>query len=887
MLHFNTAQNSYINFPLNQQVKLMGAPGSAKTSTILQKIYHHWQNGELNSNNFLLVAFNVQVGQEIRQRGLKFQANLFTDSNVRTLHSLAGRINHTFDKDNSEICQENALDCARTNVKKIGANQLREMIELSELKVIFVDEAQDLDPWSYELLCIIGEKLKIPVNLIFDPDQSIYRFRGANASLALNHAGHVIEMTENFRSSKNIVEIANAIRPIHNRQAMISKYNTSTEKVQLYIESKEKILNNLLERLILDLRKPNWTVAVIGPTSKPPAIAHTFGIGLQDVYDKYVTSIAVNDRAEIIRDYTNESCVDGLFEKSIYEIKPNVLHLLTIHRSKGLEFDAVYCINFHHYTLHAPPADYNTFEFKCLWYVALTRARSSLTLYCCNCSWIYGGYTNIQKLINYVPGSEMPTLSDKMRNRSNSAKFAVTECVEKWLHLYNHTKGYQLFGSQPIDQTGFTILCRLLLKEQLSSDNIDGGIDINDQIQPAIFKFHNTLPGKWAEQMFELCWRRLHKWHWPLYDAGPVRSLRTKIRQTIIVPDEYASVLQRFQHDKRLKWGDKWFTDMITKEIGKTVSKKLIECLEYILSECQNLSNKKYCHPFCVAASRSCWLCRDKMLQILQPMAEREEKLQTTSMDILTCIVFNYQMEKCDRILWLELQENKTIRADLDEWFKQYEPIIEEQAHRAPATQLRFQQYIIHPLLPIEGRIDCCQILFDRKNIIELKFVRKLTPLHMLQCRLYQLLMDPLMCEKNTIELWNLRDSQRIILPPLKKLNLSAENKGLLLDILYGCIQNSIPDNEEANLNVLLNTVHLKYWFDYKNNSITIQDEKTELYFCQDSQFATAIEKSIIVNNLAKILLKSRTWDIKATNKTHAEFETLLNEEIYKLLTQK
>ena len=83
---------------------------------------------------------------------------------------------------------------------------------------IVIDEYQDIEPLQYELvrllcpsdgnLCAIG-----------DPDQSIYRFRGADVGFFLRFredwpAARVVHLTRNYRSTRTIVEAAcQAIRP--------------------------------------------------------------------------------------------------------------------------------------------------------------------------------------------------------------------------------------------------------------------------------------------------------------------------------------------------------------------------------------------------------------------------------------------------------------------------------------------------------------------------------------------------------------------------------------------------------------------------------------------------------------------------------------------------
>ncbi|HEX3131825.1 MAG TPA: UvrD-helicase domain-containing protein [Thermoanaerobaculia bacterium] len=83
---------------------------------------------------------------------------------------------------------------------------------------IFIDEYQDIDPLQYELvrmLCPPGGNLCA----IGDPDQSIYRFRGADVGFFLRFQedwpqAAVVHLTRNYRSTQTVVEAAcQAIRP--------------------------------------------------------------------------------------------------------------------------------------------------------------------------------------------------------------------------------------------------------------------------------------------------------------------------------------------------------------------------------------------------------------------------------------------------------------------------------------------------------------------------------------------------------------------------------------------------------------------------------------------------------------------------------------------------
>lgn len=86
-------------------------------------------------------------------------------------------------------------------------------------KYIQVDEGQDTSLIQFKII----EKISAPLNnlmIVADDDQSIYSFRAANVSYLLNLKNKypnlkIVEMTENHRSSKNIVNLSKSFIDIN------------------------------------------------------------------------------------------------------------------------------------------------------------------------------------------------------------------------------------------------------------------------------------------------------------------------------------------------------------------------------------------------------------------------------------------------------------------------------------------------------------------------------------------------------------------------------------------------------------------------------------------------------------------------------------------------
>jgi DNA helicase-2/ATP-dependent DNA helicase PcrA len=130
----------------------------------------------------------------------------------------------------SALQQANAMDfgdllCHTVTLFKLEPDILRRYQEIFEY--LLVDEYQDTNHVQYLLVKMLSEKYK-NICVVGDDDQSIYAFRGATIQNILNFRSDfpdakVVTLSTNYRSTKNILAVANAI---------ISK-NTTREKKEM------------------------------------------------------------------------------------------------------------------------------------------------------------------------------------------------------------------------------------------------------------------------------------------------------------------------------------------------------------------------------------------------------------------------------------------------------------------------------------------------------------------------------------------------------------------------------------------------------------------------------------------------------------------------------
>lgn len=108
-----------------------------------------------------------------------------------------------------------------------------------KFQFIMIDEYQDTNPAQYEIIKLLGA-MHENVCVVGDDAQSIYSFRGATIENILQFQKdydnvHVVKLEQNYRSTKNILHVANEV--IANNKNQIEKIlfteNTDGEKIRL------------------------------------------------------------------------------------------------------------------------------------------------------------------------------------------------------------------------------------------------------------------------------------------------------------------------------------------------------------------------------------------------------------------------------------------------------------------------------------------------------------------------------------------------------------------------------------------------------------------------------------------------------------------------------
>src|SRR5437868_9442118 len=139
--------------------------------------------------------------------------------------------------------KNNALDFDDLLIKTVRL--LRDVPEVREryndrFRYLLVDEYQDTNQLQFGLIRLLTEQSQ-NICVVGDPDQSIYRWRGADITNILKFEEHfpsakVIRLEENYRSTQNILDLASGVikHNVERKEKALWTQNPAGEKIRYY-----------------------------------------------------------------------------------------------------------------------------------------------------------------------------------------------------------------------------------------------------------------------------------------------------------------------------------------------------------------------------------------------------------------------------------------------------------------------------------------------------------------------------------------------------------------------------------------------------------------------------------------------------------------------------
>nr|WP_243645085.1 RecQ family ATP-dependent DNA helicase [Rhodovulum euryhalinum] len=210
-------------------VLVLAGPGSGKTRVLVHRIAWLIRVRREDPRGILVLSYNRHAAAEIRER-LKIligdEAGLVTVSTCHALAmrlvgaSFAGRAETDTPRDFDGIVLEAVRLLTGEGLAKAEAEALRDTL-IQGYRWILVDEYQDIGPEEYALIAAVAGRsledpdLRLSLFAVGDDDQNIYAFAGASVTFIRrfeeDYAARPVFLTENYRSTRHIVEAANRV----------------------------------------------------------------------------------------------------------------------------------------------------------------------------------------------------------------------------------------------------------------------------------------------------------------------------------------------------------------------------------------------------------------------------------------------------------------------------------------------------------------------------------------------------------------------------------------------------------------------------------------------------------------------------------------------------
>lgn len=188
-------------------IVVAAGPGSGKTRVLVHKLASLLLLEDVKHEQLLMLTFSRAAAIEFKQRLMGLIGNAAHFVEIKTFHSycfdLLGRIGNL-----DEVKDVVARAAQMINEGEVEPNRIAKT-------VLVIDEAQDMSAEEYALVkALMTANEEMRVIAVGDDDQNIFEFRGSDskymAQLLKDSNGRFVEMTENYRSSRHVVDFANA-----------------------------------------------------------------------------------------------------------------------------------------------------------------------------------------------------------------------------------------------------------------------------------------------------------------------------------------------------------------------------------------------------------------------------------------------------------------------------------------------------------------------------------------------------------------------------------------------------------------------------------------------------------------------------------------------------
>lgn len=408
-------------------IVVAAGPGSGKTRVLVHKLASLLLLEDVKHEQLLMLTFSRAAATEFKQRLMALIGNAAHFVEIKTFHSycfdLLGRIGNLEDAQDIVSRAARMIEQGEVEPNKIGKT------------VLVIDEAQDMAADEYALvtaLMVRNEEMRVIA--VGDDDQNIYEFRGSDSGymfqLAQRPGARLIEMTDNFRSTRHPVTFANEFvqsipgrmkhtqiqsmrheegwvgvtchtsaimyRPLvdellHNRHAGTSCILTQTNDEAVILTGllrKEGVPCKLIQSMdgfrFWNLSEMRYFLRYLDKRVTTPVIPGELWEEAKRATSK---TYARSQNMDLVKrcfeqfEHLNQTKYISDFKEFVFEssmedfcdISGSEVVVSTIHKAKGREFDDVYMLLTDNYTKNA--------ELKRRYYVGITRTKNRLFIH--------------------------------------------------------------------------------------------------------------------------------------------------------------------------------------------------------------------------------------------------------------------------------------------------------------------------------------------------------------------------------------------------------------------------------------------------------------------------------------------------------------------------
>lgn len=358
-IHLTDEQQLIVYEDIQSNILVVASAGSGKTMTTLTRIKYLIDQG-IDESSIILTTFTCDAANDMKRRlsdimGYKTTVRACTIDALSKYYVSKLTTEHTF-----KYVGEYSFEFL--NIIKNDATVI------NDIKYLFVDEFQDVNEIQFNLIQEFY-KNNVKVFVVGDDAQNIYSFRGSDVRYIINFLNDFPDskaffLTKNFRSTSQIVDLANAcIECLQNRipKTMIAA-NTSefNNKPSIRYFSNH---NDHIEFLISEVS----TLVNNGVSYDEIAIISPINNILYSIEDKLTEARIPN------------ICLEGKQESRVMKANGYIC-LCTIHKAKGLEWDVVFLVGISDSLIPKLKNAKNIEDDRRLFYVGITRPRKELII---------------------------------------------------------------------------------------------------------------------------------------------------------------------------------------------------------------------------------------------------------------------------------------------------------------------------------------------------------------------------------------------------------------------------------------------------------------------------------------------------------------------------